>query len=257
MKRVILILAALAAAMPAVANAHQSARGFTWAGTCTEPIFATYIEAGVADKYVPDRFTVKESAPGKVLFSLTGGECHDFSVNEEPQGSYRFSEALVEIVSPDGSGDTHFYNLWQVVDSAPLRAHWNSLGMYGARVEGLSVETDVGALASTGSVTSPWKDAAYELTVETKGARAQPGNSDFDPEGGNGWHLGPHGVVQSGFKLSAYSPDEPRWVQVGTATVRAPAGSPIAELLGATEAPGAGIITRFSFDGEARLIPGG
>jgi hypothetical protein len=247
----------LLALVPAVANAEQSARGFSWAGTCTEPIFATYVETAVADKFVPDRFKVKEAAPGKVLFSLTGGECHDFSVNDEPQGSYQFSEALVEIVAPDGSGDTHFYNLWQVVDSAPLRAHWNSLGMYGARVEELSVETSAGALASAGSVTSPWKAAPYELTVETSGPQAPLGDSEFDKEGGNGWHLGPHGVVQSGFKLSGYSPSEPRWGQVGTATVKAPAGSPMAELLGATETAGIGILSRFSFVGKARLIPGG
>jgi hypothetical protein len=264
MKRAILILAVLAAAIPASASAQQSARGFTWAGTCTEPIFTTYIDTAVADKYVPDRFEVKESAPGKVLFGVTAGDCHDFSVNGAPHGSYRFSEAVVQIEPPDGSQPlgTHFYNLWQVVDSATLRAQWTSLGTYGARVDALAVETDVGALASTGEVVVPWEGAPHRLTVETGGPQTPIGNSDFDPEGGNGWHLGPHGRVQIDFSLGSYSPSQPRWAQAGTATLEAPAGSPVAELLGAEEgrgakATGAGIITRFSFDGRARLLPSG
>jgi hypothetical protein len=193
---------------------------------CPEPAATFFVDGDVAQRQVPEPFKVARDALGRATLIVAAANCGEIELNGKPAGAALLSDVGVVINSPDPSEPPgqHIYQLWQVTTNHDLRQEMKQLGMLGEQVPGATfVPFPKGvSVQFTADFTSS-KLSPYLLKVIV------PPPVPVPPGSNTWWHLGDKGVLR--IRYSFLNAD----AVPGAATVRATAGSRLAELLGSTE----------------------
>lgn len=200
------------------------------ADDCDEVQIAVPVPLENAQAELPPGFVAAERAPGIGRVAISVRRCQAMSVNEVPTESEKFllAEVGVFLETPPGAS-LEFYQLWGLSTVDTLSSRMTHLGLEGGLVTGMSL--DLTALG--GAVSVPWPTSTYDYSVNAPG----PAVIDFPGTTFTWWHDGPRGRIRSVYTF----PDEKvRIPFVGT--INAAPGSPLADLLGSTQAVGLGAV---------------
>ena len=232
-------LAALIAAgsLAATANAATPAT-MTAEGTCEQVGAVVLVDTARLRPYVPAGFPIA-SFLGRSPLMVTGGRCDPHSVDHRRSAPNTFGLVLALASHPDNPLDTnaHAYDLWWQNSERRTAEGYRRMGIRSERARGLAVSSNAGSWVFDAS-----RAHRFPAQVEVELGADVPGPALELTT--HHWHDGRHGRVlidplHTGFGLDA-----------GLGRVSAPAGSPLAEILGGRTATGAGGVLRFSFTGS-------
>ena len=232
----------LAGACPGMAGAaFRPAFSFDGRG-CDVPAVELPVALERARPLVPARFGLVSEA-GQARLRLAAAGCGAFSVDGSPAGGRAVAEAGLAVRAPDGTPGAHYYLLWQVTDSAVLRARGERAGAFGALVRDLTVEFSQSTPLTARAVARvPWGHSPYSLTADA-----------LVPRGGGTalsiwWHDSRQGTLRLQERRAVASSAP------ATVAVEARPGSPLAALVGAgASAPGT--LDRLDLDADAAFEP--
>lgn len=259
---IIAAVVALGLALAPGAPAGARSTGFVLEGSdCVELVAALAVPAANVADDVPDGYAIS-TVNGMATLGIGVLRCAAADVDGAPAGRVLVSDVGVGIAAPAGCANpcdgAHFYQLWQVTDSHLLHARMSGLGVAGAFVSDMSLETESlpGALVSgvpveTGTLPGlteakglvQWAAAPYGLATRTAGP-APAGPLAGTP---NWWHGTRKGAARIRYSFPGYTT-----LGAGGGTVEAAAGTRMADLLGQERQDGAGLlITASRIRGEA------
>ena len=248
---VLLALACAACALtpPTGAAAAESdlQPAFSYGGTdCVEPGVTVSVpvdraRAAVPEPYVPSSLSGEADRADVVLLVA---ECGALDLDGRTVAGRTVVDAGVVIESPDFSGGVHLYQLWHLSDAPAISERMAAVGVRGGHVGDLAVEDAGAGPLERATATVPWATSPFDLAVD-----AAVSGSTFATA--TWWHRGPHGVVRLRYGFPRNS------TQTGTGRVNARAGTPLAALIGGTQADGFGAIGRLDFAGTVATEPRG
>ena len=221
-------------------------RGFTFLGEgCLEPaVFVVPVDYQKADLWVPDPFVPRRNIQDAQSATLVVAvaNCKGVQINDSPKVPGTLSDVGIEIEPPPGQDPGgHIYQLWQTTTIEALRAEMEHVGMFGTLVPGMKMEYP-SPMQTTAKV--PWEYSEYSLTVN-----APEPTVPFPPGSNTWWHLGPRGFIRIAYDFLQVK------ASFGVGTVRAEAGSPLADLMGGTERAGLGqILLLDPYEGKIEIV---
>ena len=210
----------------------------TAAGSCEQVAALVPVQTARLAPYVPAGFPIV-SVLGRSPLIVTGGRCDPHSVDGAASAPNTFGLVMVLASHPDSPFDPngHAYDLWWQNSERSAADGYRALGVRSERVRSARV-------TSSGQDWSFDASAARRFPVRVNvrlgGGLATPGVDVTTFH----WHSGRYGRVlidpfHTGLQLLP-----------GVARITAPAGTPVADILGARQATGAGAVLRFAFAGE-------
>ena len=228
------LIATLAGAAPA---AGQAPGGVSHAGACDQAAVLVEVETARLAPYVPDGFPVT-SVLGRSPLIVTGGRCEPNFVDGERTPANTWGLVVVLSSNPDDRFDTRLngYDLWWLNSESRTTAAWHRLGIRSQAAPGMTYHHGPGT-----------------ATVDAMGAPRFPFRVEVDRVDGPApafevdtlhWHIGPLGRVLVDPHHTDFDADG------GVGRVVAPAGSPLAQVMGRQAATGAAATFSFSFRGD-------
>ncbi len=240
-QRVVLLgmaVGALALPLPAAAEPVM-----TTSGTCTQTVVEVLAITDRVRDWVPAGFPIIEAAGRSPMF-FTGIRCDPHTVDgiSEPT---TYGLASVHSTDPDGGfgPELHGYDLWWMSSTPAAAAGYTRLGVTNELVAQMPINA-----GPSGGYFDALKASRFPFKVQTKTLPlpVPPGGVPVDFNTFH-WHIGDQGRVLMDPLHSAFT------AYGGVGTVTAPAGSPVAELMGTTRATGVAALFRFSFTGAYGL----
>lgn len=231
-----------------IAPGGKPAAGFHYEATgCVEPVAGFRIDPATADRFVPEPFEVHVDELGNAVLGVPAIECDQIAIDGQDAGRALLSDVGIRIESPDGSPGQHFYQLWQPTTNETLHARMRSLGMDTALVPDATFHVDEplpGVTTATADI--PWERVPYEVEAQT------PRPVPLPPGGNTWWHRGPRRIIRIAYTF------HDRELAFGTASVSTEGGSPLAELLGASErtADEGALVPIHHYEGTIELLDG-
>lgn len=215
---------------------------FTMVGTnCRELLLQASIPVAAARAFVPDGYTIQGEATGRAVAFAALKMCDDLHLDDASIGPASTSDVGVLLDSPDGSDGIHYYQTWWITDNPDLWNRLEAMGWRGALVQGTSLDAAITAgLAGTVRFEVPWPEGAYAVEAPTGQATIPPANT------ATGWQDTPNGTARVIKILKSNN------LGGGVGTLTADAGSPMADLMGAS-ARGPALWNVYDMDGVVVL----
>ncbi len=153
---------------------------------CTEFAGEGYVSLALAQKLVPEGYTITNSSPGQAPMVVRMTSCGSVQVNGGASQPTIISQIGINIVSPDGTGAINNYMALYVTNNSRLVAAFQSAGIPATLDPQISYDytpTDSGGGALYGAV-SPREFAPYFLS----GSEVEPARDSAQPYVANWWY---------------------------------------------------------------------
>ena len=197
--------------------------------------------------HVPDRFTTRSGyLPGHTGLVVNTLTCEDVTVNGKSFGPTNLSVFWVFVEAPDGSSGDHLYEAWRLTDNRRL-AH--ALARYGVGLDvaGVSLETQPPTPAGTITESAVEWDGGSSYTA----SGIEPAAAVYDfvtqPYAYTLWQLNDGGLVTMPIVENFTEPSS--WTEVDGHFTAEP-GSPLAQMIGASQVTNHALFTDYEFDIE-------
>ena len=230
---VVLALALAPAAAPAQTPVTAS-------GSCEQPGVILTVPTERVREWVPPGFPIYEVAGRSPLFA-TGVRCDRHTI-DGVTGPNTYGLVSVFSDHPDGLSTSEFghaYDLWWLNSTAAAADAYDRLGFTNELAP--AIHASIGAGAATFDALGAER-FPFRVDVRTVPALVPPAGLGATLDTYH-WHVGPNGRALIDPHHTGMS------VRGGLGTVTAPAGSPLARIMGTTRASGPGGTLRFDFTG--------
>lgn len=212
-------------------------------GSCFQSALATAVNASDVRPFVPSEFPLVLEPAGKASVFIYTVDCDDYRVDGGPAGDTMITGVAAFVLPRDGSPGVEAYDILMTTDHAAFYSGMTGLGLFQGLVHATMTVAPVAGPVVGISADTPWSHSpySYEMTAITP----PPAGITFPSVH---WQLGSRGLVRTDYTHSNFI------ITPGTGAISAAAGSPLATILGATTAQGAGGILQFSFTGVTKLV---
>lgn len=195
---------------------------------------------------VPDEFTLRGEATGTTFLTVGAFICNPAVIDGVDVGRFLYANVSVQLASHSGG-----YDIWQFTDLPAVHSRLQRIGIFSPLLKDMEVDIDtIAGGPVSGSASIPWTSSPYILDAAIDPATApfvagiNACSSPPRPSAGgcfvsDHWFKGPQGTVYSAHANCNAS------AAPAAVTIRAAAGSPLAEILGAQEVTVSGLWLRF------------
>jgi hypothetical protein len=111
-----------------LASADTRAFEVQFAG-CSEFVGWGPVSLAAALPLVPTGYVIAGAADGQAAIVVRATSCEAVSVDQSPAQSTELSQIGINLVSPDGTGDTNNYTVIYVTNNQPLAKHFQIAGL--------------------------------------------------------------------------------------------------------------------------------
>ena len=238
--RTVLAIGMLAIAVVAPARAEPA--GFSSSGgPCFQGALALAVPAKNLRPFVPSDFPLVGAAGRATIFIYTVS-CEAVSIDGGTPRDLTFTGVAAFVLPPDGSPGVQAYDILMTVDDQEYFDHVTALGLEQGLVEvGFKTKKLAGPIVSV-SANTPWEHSPYSWTLVA--VKPPPYGIPLPTVH---WQDGALGRVRTDDAHTNLI------LAPGVGRVTASPGSPLAQILGAESATGAGGILRFSYSQELVL----
>jgi hypothetical protein len=249
LERSALISAACAAALGCAGTASASPPApYSYSGVCDDAILFVPVDAANVRPYLPRGYVALGDEGGqsdKAILGVTVCKSGPLTLDGQPLPPALFNDVMVPINAPPDCGKVaggcdgaHFYVLWQTGTSRAVHERQAALGEHGAFVRDMTFDDVPGMVGGTIAVTMPWRVSPFSGDYSYTGVATAgiPSSNTF-------WQVTRAGAV---LRITTQFTDQELTRPVEGA-LHAAAGTPLARILGSTEATAPGSYAHFEF----------